>query len=125
MKNIYNLNASQVNQDGFQFRIIYRDDRTGVDNPSLHEGTNTRDVPLIELLELDRLGPALDPPKDGNFEVSITSINEDRGNRDRIVRLLPREEENDDTSKMSGTRGILSPDRSLGAPGVRGAALCV
>ena len=25
MKNIYNLNASQVNQDGFQFRIVYRD----------------------------------------------------------------------------------------------------
>ena len=64
MKNIYSLNASQINRDGFQFRIIYRDDQTGIDNPSLHEGVNTKDVPLIELLGLDRLNPNGDPPKD-------------------------------------------------------------
>jgi len=68
MKNIYNLNANQINQDGFQFRIIYRDDQSGIDNPSLHEGVNTKDIPLVELLGLDRLNPNGDPPKDGNFD---------------------------------------------------------
>ncbi len=68
MKNIYKLNANQVNRDGFQFRIVYRDDQSGLDNPSIHEGVNTKDVPLIELLELDRLNQNGDPPKDGNFD---------------------------------------------------------
>lgn len=68
MKNIYNLNASQVNRDGFQFRIIYRDDQTGLDNPFIQEGVNTKDVPLIELLGLDKLNSNGDPPKDGNFD---------------------------------------------------------
>jgi cell surface protein SprA len=80
MKNIYSLNASQINQDGFQFRIIYRDDQTGIDNPSLHEGTNTKDVPLIELLGLDKLNPNGDPPKDGNFDfVEGITIEPSRG----------------------------------------------
>ncbi len=68
MKNAYNLNASQVNQEGFQLRITYRDDRTGLDNPNLNEGVNTKDIPLIELLGLDQLNVNGDPPKDGNFD---------------------------------------------------------
>ncbi len=68
MKNIYNLNATQVTQEGFQLRVIYRDDRSGVDNPSLHEGKRTKDVPLIQLLGLDRLNPSNDPQPDGNFD---------------------------------------------------------
>ena len=36
MKNVYSLNASQFNNEGFQLRITYRDDRTGLDNPSLN-----------------------------------------------------------------------------------------
>jgi cell surface protein SprA len=68
MKNVYSLNASQVNNEGFQLRITYRDDRTGLDNPSLNEGANTKDVPLIELLGLDQLNVNGDPPKDGNFD---------------------------------------------------------
>jgi cell surface protein SprA len=68
MKNIYGLEATQVVQDGFQLRIVYRDDRSGVDNPSLHEGIRTSDVPLIQLLGLDRLNPNNDPQPDGNFD---------------------------------------------------------
>lgn len=68
MKNVYSLNASQVNNEGFQMRIIYRDDRTGLDNPSLNEGAKTTDVPLIELLGLDKLNVNGDPQKDGNFD---------------------------------------------------------
>ncbi len=80
MKNVYSLNANQVDKEGFQFRIIYRDDRTGIDNPSLHEGANTRDVPLIELLNLDRLNPNNDPPGDGNFDfVDGVTVNSESG----------------------------------------------
>ena len=68
MKNVYSLNASQVTKDGFQLRIIYRDDKTGMDNPSLHEGKRTRNVPLIQLLGLDKLNPSNDPQPDGNFD---------------------------------------------------------
>ncbi len=78
MKNVYNLNASQITRENFQLRIIYRDDKTGVDNPSLHEGVNTTDVPLVELSGLDRLNSNNDPQKDGNFDFveNITVIPE-------------------------------------------------
>ena len=80
MKNVYSLNASQVNNEGFQMRITYRDDRTGLDNPSLNEGANTSDVPLIELLGLDQLNVNGDPPKDGNFDfVDGVTINATTG----------------------------------------------
>ena len=68
MKNIYSMNASQVLRDGFQLQIIYRDDRTGLDNPSLLEGANIKDVPLIRLTGLDNLNPQNDPAPDGNFD---------------------------------------------------------
>ena len=68
MKNIYNLNVNQLSRDGFQLRIIYRDDRTGIDNPQLQEGTTVRTRQLIEILGLDRLNPVNDPQRDGNFD---------------------------------------------------------
>ena len=40
MKNIYPLNASQLNRDNFQLQIVYKDDATGVDLISLKEGAN-------------------------------------------------------------------------------------
>ena len=81
MKNIYNLNASQVNNEGFQMRITYRDDKTGQDKPSINEGVNTTDIPLIELLGLDQLNVNGDPQKDGNFDfVDGVTINATTGN---------------------------------------------
>jgi len=68
MKNIYSLGGSQVSKEGFQLRILYRDDKTGTEKPSINEGVNTTDVPLIELLGLDKLNQNGDPPKDGNFD---------------------------------------------------------
>lgn len=81
MKNIYNLNASQVSREGFQLRVIYRDDRTNIDNPNLQEGVNTKNIPLVQLLGLDRLNQANDPQPDGNFDfVEGITINLERGN---------------------------------------------
>ena len=71
MKNAYSLNANQITQEGFQLRVIYRDDRAGIDNPSLNEGPdNVRDQQLIRLLGLDRLNQNNDPTNDGdgNFD---------------------------------------------------------
>lgn len=68
MKNIYNLNVNQLTRDGFQLRVIYRDDRTGIDNPQLQEGSFARNHQLIEIMGLDRLNPVNDPPGDGNFD---------------------------------------------------------
>ena len=80
MKNVYNLNAAQIERESFQLRVIYRDDDTGIDNPSLHEGQNTKDIPLIEIMGLDKLNQNGDPQKDGNFDyVEGITINQDRG----------------------------------------------
>lgn len=68
MKNIYSLNVSGLTKDGFQLRVIYRDDKTGIDNPQLQEGEYSRTKQLIEVLGLDRLNPYNDPQPDGNFD---------------------------------------------------------
>jgi cell surface protein SprA len=78
MKNFYSLNATQLTQDAFQLRIVYRDDKSGIDNPSLHEGKRTKDVPLVQLFNLDRLNSNNDPQPDGNFDYvrNITVVEE-------------------------------------------------
>ncbi len=68
-KNIYNLNVTSLTRDGFQLRVIYRDDRTGIDNPQLQDGGSiTRSKQLISVIGLDRLNPYNDPQPDGNFD---------------------------------------------------------
>ncbi len=81
MKNIYNLNVNQLTREGFQLRIIYRDDRTGIDNPQLQEGSTTlRERQLIEIMGLDKLNPVNDPQRDGNFDyVENITINSQTG----------------------------------------------
>ena len=68
MKNVYNLNATQIESQNFDLKIYYRDDAIGFNNPSLNEGVLTRDKPLIRLLGLDRLNSNNDPQYDGNFD---------------------------------------------------------
>jgi cell surface protein SprA len=68
MKNIYSLNISQLTREGFQLRVIYRDDKTGIDNPQIQEGDYARTKQLVEALGLDRLNPYNDPQPDGNFD---------------------------------------------------------
>ncbi|GJM59637.1 cell surface protein SprA [Persicobacter diffluens] len=81
MRNVYNLGSSQIGPEGFDLKVIYRDDRTGIDNPSLHEGTNTKDKPLVELLRADRLNRNGDPQPDGIFDyVADVTVFSDNGN---------------------------------------------
>ena len=80
MKNIYNLNVTQLTRDGFQLRVIYRDDRTGIDNPQLQEGDYARTQQLIQVFGLDRLNPYNDPQPDGNFDfVEKVTVNTETG----------------------------------------------
>ncbi len=75
MKNIYSLNATQVGKQNFQLRVIYKDDLTGIDNPSLQDGP-LANMPLLRVMGLDKLNPLNDPVidnsgkaiGDGNFD---------------------------------------------------------
>ncbi|MDZ4716604.1 MAG: cell surface protein SprA [Cytophagales bacterium] len=80
MKNIYNLSVTQLQREGFQLRVVYRDDRTGIDNPQLQDGDIARTKQLIEVFGLDRLNPYNDPQPDGNFDyVEKITINSETG----------------------------------------------
>ncbi len=77
MKNVYSLGANQIAPQNFEMRVVYRDDASGVDNPSLHEGgAGIRDVPLVQLLRVDKLNPNNDPGADGNFDYVDNSTQE-------------------------------------------------
>ncbi|MBC5993810.1 cell surface protein SprA [Pontibacter sp. SD6] len=68
MKNVYSLDATQVNRTNFQMQIIYKDDETGVDITSLKEPSPIQNIPLVEVLNLDNVNPNNDKPSDGNFD---------------------------------------------------------
>ena len=81
MKNIYNLNVTQIENENFDLKIYYRDDAIGFNNPSINEGILTRDKPLIRLLGLDKLNYNNDPQYDGNFDfVEGFTIDSKKGN---------------------------------------------
>lgn len=67
MKNVYPIRGNNISPDGFQLRILYRDD-SGQDNPYLNEGERLKDQPLIQVLGLDRLNQNLDRQPNGNFD---------------------------------------------------------
>ncbi|NOT74719.1 MAG: cell surface protein SprA [Cyclobacteriaceae bacterium] len=80
MKNIYSLGVTQIQKEGFQLRVIYRDDATGKDNPQLQDGDYSKTVQLIQAFGLDRLNPYNDPQPDGNFDfVEKATINSETG----------------------------------------------
>jgi cell surface protein SprA len=80
MKNIYNINQSNVSKKNFQFRIIYKDDASGIDNPSIHEGAHLANKPLLQVFNLDRLNQNNDPQPDGNFDfIPSTTIDTSAG----------------------------------------------
>ncbi|RYC71924.1 T9SS outer membrane translocon Sov/SprA [Spirosoma sordidisoli] len=68
MKNIYSLNNAQISRQGFQLRIVYKDDVTGIDNPNLQEGRRLQNRPLVQVFNMDRLNQQLDAQPDGNFD---------------------------------------------------------
>ncbi|MEM1135441.1 MAG: cell surface protein SprA [Bacteroidota bacterium] len=90
MKNIYSLQTNQLTRDNFQLRVIYRDDLTGIDNPSLHEGgDNIRNIPLVNILGVDELNPQNERQPDGNFDYIEGLTVESRTGRIMFTKLEP------------------------------------
>lgn len=84
MKNIYSLPTSNISRDNFQLRVIYRDDLTGIDSPTLQDGgAEVQGVQLVELFGLDRVNPNGVESPDGNFDFLPGATVEER--RGRII----------------------------------------
>ena len=68
MKNIYDLDTSQIDEQKLRLDILYHEDSTGLDRPVLDDGKFIRDIPLIEIMKLDQLNETFDIGPDGNFD---------------------------------------------------------
>ncbi|KAA3437169.1 cell surface protein SprA [Rufibacter hautae] len=68
MKNVYALNANQIERNNFQLNIAYKDDATGGDLTSLQDESRLKGIPLIQVFNLDNVNTNNDPPRDGNFD---------------------------------------------------------
>ncbi len=69
MKNVYNLNAYQVNREDFILNILYAGSVNSVPTGYLLEGPpDVKGVPLIRVMNFDNLTPQLNPPHDGFFD---------------------------------------------------------
>lgn len=78
MKNVYSLGASGVSKDEFMLNVFYLDPGGG-EKRYLPEGPQAG-VPLINLLNLDRLNNQNDPQPDGRFDyVEGLTINSQQG----------------------------------------------
>ncbi len=103
MKNVYSLNAFQVNSEDFRLQILYQNDETGTPIPFLPDG-NLKDELLLRVMDLDRLNNNNDPQPDGFFDfIPGITINSQNG---RIIFpvLEPfgenlRDKLNDETSR--------------------------
>ena len=79
MKNVYSLNAFQINPQDFRLDILYWNDETGVPIPFLPEG-NLRNELLLRVMGLDKLNNNNDPFPDGFFDfVPNVTINPQNG----------------------------------------------
>ncbi|KFD39258.1 T9SS outer membrane translocon Sov/SprA [Schleiferia thermophila] len=79
MKNVYSLNAFQINPQDFKLDVLYWNDETGVPIPFLPEG-NLRNELLLRVMGLDRLNNNNDPFPDGFFDfVPNVTINPQTG----------------------------------------------
>lgn len=83
MKNVYAINAYQVNRSNFQLNIFYQNDKNGapvnyIPDDSSNLKNNEKDI-LLNILKLDNLNTNLEPRPDGFFDfiegVTINSAN--------------------------------------------------
>lgn len=70
MKNIYSLGAYQIQPKDFRLNIIYADDPSGADLNYLPANGEPvlKGVPLLTVLNLDRINIQQEPTPDGNFD---------------------------------------------------------
>ena len=70
MKNVYSLDAFNVSSENFNFEIWYLNQETGVEIPYFPEG-KPQNIPLVNVLALDRMTVNNEPQPDGLFDFSI------------------------------------------------------
>jgi cell surface protein SprA len=79
MKNIYNINAYQVSSKDFRLDVLYLDNSIGSSINYIPEG-GVKGIPLIRILNLDRLNMLQNPQPDGIFDfVEGVTINSSNG----------------------------------------------
>ncbi|QZE14124.1 cell surface protein SprA [Halosquirtibacter laminarini] len=79
MKNIYNLNAYQVNNDDFRLDVVYQDNKTGSNLNYLPDGPIEGQV-LLNVMNLDNVNRQGDQQSDGQFDfIQGYTINAEKG----------------------------------------------
>ncbi len=79
MKNIYNLDAYQLNSEDFILNVVYQNDSTGTYINYLPEGRLNGHI-LLEVMNLDKLNKQKDPYKDGIFDyIEGITVNSNTG----------------------------------------------
>ncbi|QZT35856.1 cell surface protein SprA [Halosquirtibacter xylanolyticus] len=79
MKNIYDLNAYQVNKDGFRLDVVYQDSKTGSNLNYLPDGPLKEKI-LIQVMNLDNVNMQGDQQSDGLFDfIPGYTIDSERG----------------------------------------------
>ncbi len=84
MKNVYSLNAYQMQRDEFRLEVLYEDDNTGVP-VNILQGAQTpaaQDKTLLNLLNIDRLDQSnnVKPSGDGFFDyIEGITVNSEKG----------------------------------------------
>jgi len=69
MKNVYAIGGYQINKDDFRLDITYTSTQNGVPTGYFTDGNpQVKGIPIIKLLNLDRLDMQLDPQPDGVFD---------------------------------------------------------
>lgn len=67
MKNVYSLGGYQINAEDFQLHVTYKDNESNIPAGYLKEGP-LAGIPLIRVLNLDKLNKSNDPEPDGIFD---------------------------------------------------------
>lgn len=67
MKNVYSLQAFQVNSEDFRLNIVYTHDENGVPMGYFTEG-KINGIPLIRVMNMDNLNVNMEPVNDGVFD---------------------------------------------------------
>ncbi len=69
MKNVYSIQAYNVNKEDFILNILYSGNSNAVPTGYFTEGPDgVKGTPLIQLMGFDNLDPQLNPPHDGIFD---------------------------------------------------------
>jgi len=68
MKNVYSLDVSGLQQDGFKLNLLYQEPSGGTKRYLPESSTDVSGKPLLTILNLDRLNNRNDPLPDGQFD---------------------------------------------------------